>query len=458
MHKQINSVITFKNGQGVSVRGTLLKISKNAITFEVYNPYSVMQLSEVLHDVVIMRADVTIYRGKAVVSNLINTGLMLVVSVTLVDSWKDLSDLIESKIALQAEINDFIIDWENSHKIEAGYQLAVVEIRSFLTSLSNWLEQLDLVDEQARSTHEWDLDDICEPVAPKLSALLENFEKEAEKIDSQYNDTHREYAQQDLHPLIMSSPFTHRIYTKPLGYAGDHEMVRMIWNNDYEGPTIYSKIINKMHLNFDAAQAHRNRIRILEERLISICERARQRNERARILNIGCGPAIEILNFIKNYPELDVADFTLMDFNDETLLNTEKMINEALRFSDKKPTFSYVQKSVYSLLKNSASGEKEAEKFGDYDLVYCAGLFDYLADKACRQLVAMFVGWTRNNGLVLVTNVHSRNTSIYWMEHVLEWHLIYRDDDDMRKLCPRKNDSVIYCDDTGVNVFAEVRV
>jgi len=61
--------------------------------FEVYNPYSIVQASEVLTDLRIRRGERQIYKGSAVVSNLISTGLMLIVSASLNDPWSDLVDL-----------------------------------------------------------------------------------------------------------------------------------------------------------------------------------------------------------------------------------------------------------------------------------------------------------------------------------------------------------------------------
>ena len=81
----LQSPVTFRNSQGDPARGTLLKLERSSVVLEVYNPYSIVQLSEVLQELTIRRGEDIIYQGRAVVSNLVNTGLMLIVSVTLVD-------------------------------------------------------------------------------------------------------------------------------------------------------------------------------------------------------------------------------------------------------------------------------------------------------------------------------------------------------------------------------------
>ena len=45
------------------------------------------------------------------------------------------------------------------------------------------------------------------------------------------------------------------------------------------------------------------------------------------------------------------------------------------------------------------------------------------------------------------------------MEHVLEWHLIYRDEAMLESVLPLPREATtIYTDVTGVNVFAEFRI
>ena len=41
----LQSLVTFRNSQGEAARGTLLKLDRNTVVFEVYNPYSIVQLS-----------------------------------------------------------------------------------------------------------------------------------------------------------------------------------------------------------------------------------------------------------------------------------------------------------------------------------------------------------------------------------------------------------------------------
>ncbi|HVR48476.1 MAG TPA: class I SAM-dependent methyltransferase, partial [Pseudorhodoferax sp.] len=147
---------------------------------------------------------------------------------------------------------------------------------------------------------------------------------------------------------------------------------------------------------------------------------------------------------------------TLMDFSEETLAYTRSKIEEACRQRGVQVSITLVHESVHNLLKR-ASGRPALEEA--FDFVYCAGLFDYLSDKVCHRLLQYFSSRTRAGGGMLVTNVHSSNPEKGVMEHLLEWHLIYRDEAGMRTLAPEGTQvQRVWTDPTGVNVFMQMAV
>jgi extracellular factor (EF) 3-hydroxypalmitic acid methyl ester biosynthesis protein len=92
--------------------------------------------------------------------------------------------------------------------------------------------------------------------------------------------------------------------------------------------------------------------------------------------------------------------------------------------------------------------------------VYCAGLFDYLSDSICKQLMNIFYDLLAPGGLLLATNVDVSNPIRHWLGDILEWHLIYRNGQQFRALRPDAADPElvkVQGDITGVNIFLEVR-
>lgn len=68
---------------------------------------------------------------------------------------------------------------------------------------------------------------------------------------------------------------------------------------------------------------------------------------------------------------------------------------------------------------------------------------------------------TKPGGLVIVTNVAQSNPRKAWMEYLMEWNLIYRDDDEMVDLVPDGlpvKRTEVRADATGVNLFLEIEL
>ena len=456
-----DSVVTFKNSQGVAARGTVIRLTRADIIFEVYNPYSIVQLSEVLHEVQVRRKDRTIYHGRAMVSSLVSTGLVVLVSASLVDPWSDFAGL-SPREGLTVETQRFVEDWTSGHSIRPPYQLVVSTIRNFLSELSRWLQEAEMTisDRVERSERPNELakdllEEIKVGVDPKMHELFERFEYEAAQVSEDELAVHRAFACRELHPLTMCSPIVHRTFTKPLGYAGDYAMVDMIVGEPALGANTYAKLINIFNVSTPPAVAHRNRIGMLLEHIEAEARRVSSEGRPFRVLNIGCGPALEVQRFITENELASRSEFTLMDFSEETLDHARAKLDEAQRESGRTLKVEYKNQSIHALLKEALQKRRGPEK--TYDLIYCAGLFDYLSDRICKRLMQLFHHWTDGGGLVLATNVHPRNPVRHYMEHVLEWYLIHRDEREMGALAPKQSHYELETDETGVNVFLRVR-
>ncbi|MBL9185340.1 MAG: class I SAM-dependent methyltransferase [Verrucomicrobiaceae bacterium] len=461
------SFIICRNSQGVEVRGTLHRLTRYLGVFEVYNPYSIVQLSEVLNDFRIMMNDRVVYSGRAVIANLVNTGIMLICEASLTDEgWIDIDILspAQNKNRLLEDFAEFLRETEKNYTVSPDFKLVVADMHTLLSDLRRWMEQVEL---GVRSLPSGDriqaeretIKKLEEPILPAVTPLLERFEGTASSIPPELQPVHRSYIKRQLHPLVLCSPFIYRTYQKPLGYAGDYEMVSMMLRDPYEGSSMFAKVLNRLFLDTAPVVAHRNRIIYLKQRLHEETERLAQQGKVARIFNLGCGPAQEIQNFLIDDPLCDNADFLLLDFNDETITNTSREL-EALRTRHRRRTGIKLEKrSVHQILKESTRTGAGFEPAG-YDIVYCAGLFDYLSDRICRRLLEVFYDLVAPGGLLIATNVDSSNPSRNWMEYVLEWHLVYRDKEGFTKIAPDKAplDAInVKADETGVNIFLEVR-
>ncbi len=459
------SLVLCVNSQGHELRATPVRLTRHLVVFEVYNPYSILQLSEVLQEFQIFINQRLVYSGRAVVSNLVNTGIFLVCEASLDDGWLDvdLTRPMKASSVLRSEFDHFITEYKKHDLVIPDFKLVVADLQGFLVELRRWLEQLEFVVRSNPSGDRLDqeveiINQVLEPALPMLGDYFTRFESAAGSVDNPLQPVHRSYVKRQLHPIVLCAPFSWRTYTKPLGYAGDYEMVNMMARPPYEGSSLFAKILNTFFLNTPPVVAHRNRIDFLKKTLIEEIKRVAAEGRRARILNLGCGPAIEIQQLLEE-EIADQAEIILLDFNEETLRSVQQKFGEIIKKNGRTTQIDTKLRSVHQILKEAHKPGNEFIK-DHYDLVYCAGLYDYLSDRICKRLNTIFYDIVAPGGLMVTTNVHANNPSRHWMEFVVDWHLVYRDDSAFLALTPDKVPEGI-CkldhDETGVNVFSAIR-
>lgn len=458
-----DSIIVCRTSQGYEVRATPLRITRNVVAFEVYNPYSLLQLSEVLKEFKIIVNERLIYSGRATVSNLVNTGLLLVCEASLDDAWLDvdLFALVTEPRKLRTDFIDFLKEREKLNIILPQYKVVLADIQNYFIDLNRWLEQVELGIRSSPSGNRQKIEfevihELAPIVLPSIDSLFTRFEDVADEVPADLVPFHRAYAKRQLHPQVLCSPFAYRTYHKPLGYAGDYEMVNMILREPLEGSSMFAKTMNMWLLRQPSAEAHRNRIKYLTGQLVKETQRVAQQGWIARILSVGCGPAGEVKNFLVQEELSNRARFTLLDFNDETLQHTAKVLEEVKKKYRRSTDIKMVKKSVHQMLKE-AGKQPAAQK---YDFIYCAGLFDYLSDRVCKRLMNILYDMLAINGLLIATNVHASNPNRHSMDFFLEWHVIHRNHAQLEHLKPDFAPSGSFCEkqeSTGINIFVEVR-
>lgn len=462
----LSSIVVCRNHQGAEITANILRLRRYSVAFEVYNPYSVLQLSEVLNDFRIRVGDQIVYEGKAVVSGLVNTGILLVCEVTLGDSWLNVGFLAERgrEETIGEQMGSFLHDWKRAHEVDAPFKVEVADAQNLLFGLQKWLEQIDLgiratASEDRQGLEDEVLSQVQGKVLEEVHGLFGSFEKTALTVPEGREATHKFYARRQLHPLFLCSPFLYRTFHKPLGYAGDYEMVNMMLRDPFEGGSLFAKNLNNAFLQSPPAIAHRNRIKYLEGMLKDETETNAKDGRRTRLLNLGCGPAREVENFLINEEISDLANFTLLDFNRETIDYTQRHLMQARTTAGRVTPINFVERSVHQLLRQASGGDEDLT-WESFDVVYCAGLFDYLSQRVCKRLIEVFYRLLKPGGLLVITNVSVENPSQGVMEYIMEWNLIYRDEASMKDLVPDSvspRDCEMKKDPTGVNYFLEIR-
>ena len=457
--------VSFLSSQGFEVQGTPVHLGFNQVTFELVTPNRVIRTSEVLNEFRLKLRARTAYLGRATVTALTQTGTQVVCVVSLDEGWMEgamPAEKVQGSEVIGA-FEEFLGCWEKYYSIDPEFKVVVADMQTFLADLRFWMERVELglpkfIDERKKVEQEV-LENLGDKVTRVLNHFFEKFELLARKAEERRKPAFRLFARRQLHPWLLSAPFLYRTFSKPLGYAGDYEMVNMISREPFEGETLFAKLVNLWFLVQPPAEAHRNRLTFLEGRISEAIMRASSEGRRAKILNLACGPAVEVQRFIQNYPHADRADFVLLDFNDETIANTRERIQQIKQAKNRSASVQFVKKSVNQVLKE-ASRSAEPGKEGEYDLVYCAGLFDYLTDAVCRRLSTHLYTYVRPGGVWVSTNVHVSNPWPLVMDMIMDWHLIYRTTAQMAAVRPEQTElehCKVTTDMSGVNIYLEAR-
>jgi extracellular factor (EF) 3-hydroxypalmitic acid methyl ester biosynthesis protein len=337
----------------------------------------------------------------------------------------------------------------NAVQLQTDYVSIVDEIVQYLESVKLCCEGLlELEDGNNKK--------LKSSFIAKMEQLFDRFELIASVVPSADIETHKTYFRRYVHPLIMSSKIVERIYKKPLGYPGDYEMINMLMG-EVDVPTkgLFQQLIDESHKTARAARAHKNRISMMSQRLIDEAVRVGKLERMFSVLCIGCGPAIELQQFILNSELSNNCFIHVVDFNQDSIDNIQQTLAELNRLYLRNNIVEADYMNLADLIDSNAPNY--IGNIQSYDMVYCAGLFDYISDELCREVINFGYSCLRSSGSLTVTNVHPNIPNKQYLEYALEWKFIYRDEKKLSLLSPSNKYSQVTTDETGLNVFLDIR-
>ena len=460
-----NARVVCRTGQGTEVQAALVRMTRFTAAFEVQLPDTVLCISEVLPDFQIVCGEQTIYSGHAVVHSLVDFGSIMVCEAGLEEgSWSDsvAGSADAARVLARDGFNIFLREWEEFYKILPEFKVVVADLQSFLDGLRRWLEPIEsglcAVPADTRLAVEREtLRELIARATPAVSAMFERFEFVAAAVPAELIPAHQAFCRRQLHPLLLCCPFMNRIFTKPLGYAGDYEMMNMIVRHAPEGDSLFAKLLQAYILNQAPAVAVRNRVDYFVKHFVAETTRVAASGRPANICSLGCGPAREVENFMVEHALANHARFRLLDFNDETLGYTGRRMNAVKQQHQRRTALTLVKKPAQFLLKETGGSALGEER---YDLIYCSGLYDYLNDRVIKTLNSRLYDRLHPGGVLIVTNFDPYNPIRHIMEFIFDWFLIHRDGQQLAALAPEqavREHSGVRAEHSGCNIFLETR-
>ena len=215
------------------------------------------------------------------------------------------------------------------------------------------------------------------------------------------------------HPVVeqlREEPFTRRAYEKPRGYAGDAVMLDYVYRHapDSVSLTRLGAALHPWIVRRPAAQSLLERRTILAGEIDAVAAR----RTAPRVLSIACGHLREaqVSDAVQGRA---ISEFVALDQDAESLA---VVANEQREFNVRA-----VRASVGRFVKSGS-------ELGTFDLVYSAGLYDYLNEGTAVAVTEAMFRSLRPGGRLIVANFAPELRDIGYMEAIMDWRLIYRDE------------------------------
>ncbi len=261
-------------------------------------------------------------------------------------------------------------------------------------------------------------------------------------------------AHQKMLPFILQTETTARFFTKPLGYAGDYWVLEKIYENVALGNTPLGIVVDRMHQEASTSIAVRNRRALIANELYEHFNNFSQQIDTpsVKMLCIASGPAREIFDLyekLENEGRLKNIQTTLLDFDGEALEFCQKWRDER-GWSEQIET---VQETILNLITG-----RSRLSFAPQDVVYSIGLIDYFQEKHVVKLLNYIFSILKPGGKVILGNFHKSNPFKEYMDTIVEWRLIHRDENDMNRIMQQSKfgkSGRIFFENEGINLFIE---
>jgi len=261
------------------------------------------------------------------------------------------------------------------------------------------------------------LDKIAQDIQQFEQDNIDKFEPRVYKLKKIFEKRYRSY--------FLYGDLAVRSFKKPYGYPGDFKIIDDIYQNK-PSTSGFGRLWDNYFQQMAASKATRERKEDFKQIISDFVTKGQ--NQNIHIMNLASGPAREI----KELLEVDTKDsfskviFDCYDFDDNAIEYAKQFLNNfsSVNFFKKNAARLALKKDI----------KKEISQ--DYDLIYSTGLFDYLDERIAVRLISNLKKLLKANGIIIISNYREKgsNSSAYLMEWAVEWNLIYRSEEEFRKL------------------------
>lgn len=222
------------------------------------------------------------------------------------------------------------------------------------------------------------------------------------------------------HPVVAyfhEDPFTRWSFEKPRGYSGDAHLIDFIYGHpstadEIARATPLGKTLHSYTSQAPSAVAVRERRDLLTRYVDSVAE---ERGTGTEILTVAAGHLREADRSVALH-QGKIQRWVALDQDPQSVGSTVRDFQGT--------AVDAIDGSVRGLLTNAYS-------LGTFDLIYAAGLYDYLTDKVAIRLTQKCLSMLKPNGIFLFANFSTEVPDDGYMETIMNWTLLLRSHADM---------------------------
>ncbi|HNP30238.1 MAG: class I SAM-dependent methyltransferase [Nitrospira sp.] len=244
---------------------------------------------------------------------------------------------------------------------------------------------------------------------PILNTLLQQFS--GENIYKIFSDDQLHSIRSAFGDALSPETIQGWAYHKPLGYAGDYQIIEKIYNFHTSSNPHLAKWDKFFHTQ-KAPKAVRNRLSFFLDHLWKTKMEA---PSTSHILNLASGPGRDMYEALKvlgrTKLEIDCVDQDIQAIN-------------------------YAKNLCRDFLNQIHFSHKNVFRFSPtktYDMIWSAGLFDYFNDNIFKRALKKFFTFLKPNGKMVIGNFTVENPSRGYME-LFKWDLFHRSNLHLRRL------------------------
>ena len=311
------------------------------------------------------------------------------------------------------------------------------EIELFKHNLSN-IEQSIRSREIGENEAQAQINKICNML---ISTLREQIIQEPEIAGAIGTFVFRE-----TFPFFMLSSFLDRAFRRPGGYVSDSYITELLSQNEPEGDGYLGIYLDRWIRSRPTCLALKRRGGTVTETIKHLITNWKQKTP-LPITSIASGSAPEILDlyFQVEPPNVHV---TCIDFNHQEISSAASLAHK-WGFQDH---LTFVQDNFFLM----AEGYSQID-IPPQQMIYSISMGNCLRDREFIRILDWIYDRLLPGGIIILGNLHAANPDRVLLEHILEWHSVYRCADELESLFSRSKfrslPLMIQSDEYGVELY-----